>query len=84
MERENIVKILEEYAGKFKEGERVALKDVQPLVDTLKRLVEEGKGDVSFYANWVLSMMDAGKIDADIRRYILKIAKMLKLILGKP
>jgi hypothetical protein len=78
MERENIVKILEEYAGKFKEGERVALKDVQPLVDTLKRLVEEGKGDVSFYAKWVLSMMDAGKIDADIRRYLLKIAKMLE------
>jgi len=44
MERENIVKILEEYAGKFKEGERVALKDVQPLVDVLKKLAEEGKG----------------------------------------
>jgi len=78
MERENIVKILEEYAGKFKEGERVALKDVQPLVDVLKKLAEEGKGDVGFYAKWVLSMMDAGKIDADIRRYLLKIAKMLK------
>jgi hypothetical protein len=78
MERENIVKILEEYAGKFKEGERVTLKDVQPLVDTLKKLAEEGKGDVGFYAKWVLSMMDAGKIDADIRRYLLKIAKMLK------
>jgi hypothetical protein len=77
MERENIVKILEEYAGKFKEGERVALKDVQPLVDTLKKLAEESKGDVVFYAKWVLSMMDAGKIDADIRRYLLKIAKML-------
>jgi hypothetical protein len=77
MERENIVKILEEYAGKFKEGEKVALKDVQPLVDTLKKLAEEGKGDVGFYSKWVLSMMDAGKIDADIRRYLLKIAKML-------
>jgi hypothetical protein len=77
MERENIVKILEEYAGKFKEGERVALKDVQPLVDTLKKLAEESKGDVVFYAKWVLSMMDAGKIDADIRRYLIKIAKML-------
>jgi hypothetical protein len=77
MERENIVKILEEYAGKFKEGEKVALKDVQPLVDTLKKLAEEGKGDVGLYAKWVLSMMDAGKIDADIKRYLLKIAKML-------
>jgi hypothetical protein len=40
-------------------------------------LAEEGKGDVGFYAKWVLSMMDAGKIDADIRRYLLKLAKTL-------
>ncbi len=77
MEKENIVKVLEEYAEKFREGLKVNPKEFQPLLDLLRKLAEENEGYVGFYARWVISMLDAGKIDADIRRYLRKIAKMI-------
>jgi len=72
MEKESTVKVLEEYAERFREGVKVNPKEFQPLLDLLRKLTEENGGDVGFYAKWVISMLEAGKIDADIRRYCVR------------
>ncbi|MEO0138853.1 MAG: hypothetical protein ABIL16_06070 [candidate division WOR-3 bacterium] len=79
MERREIIKVLEECAEKVKEGVNVLPKDVQPALEILKNLSENSDNEkVRFYSKWVLSMVEAKKIDADIRRYMKKVANILK------
>ncbi len=79
MERQEIIKVLEECAEKVKEGVNVLPKDVQPALEILKNLSENSDNErIRFYSKWVLSMVEARKIDADIRRYIKKVADILK------
>lgn len=79
MERGNMINVLEECAQMIKEGVKVLPKDVQPALEILKNLSENSENErIRFYSKWVLSMVEAKKIDADIRRYIKKVVELLK------
>jgi len=78
MTREEMKRLLYENAEKIKEGMKALPKDLQPVLDILKELSQNSDNDkVRFYSKWVLSMVEANKVDADIRRYIKKVADML-------
>lgn len=78
MTREEMKRLLYENAEKIKEDMKALPKDLQPVLDILKELSQNSDNDkVRFYSKWVLSMVEANKVDADIRRYIKKVADML-------
>ncbi len=78
MTREEMKRLLYEHAEKIREDMKVLPKDLQPALNILKDLSQNSDNDkVRFYSKWVLSMVEAKKVDADIRRYIKKVADML-------
>ncbi len=73
------VKVLEEYADKIREGVRTMATDLEPALKILRELATSSDNEnIKLYSRWVISMVEANRINADVRRYMRKVASMLR------